>query len=448
MGFAMRWTRIPVLFLTVIWALSVLVASAADSRVVVLTVKGAINPVVASYIDRGITQAESEVASAVVIQMDTPGGLDSSMREIVQRILISRVPVIVYVAPQGARAASAGTFILMAAHIAAMAPNTATGAAHPVAIGAPSTPGAPAPETRSPTEAKAENDAVAYIKSIAAERKRNADWAEKAVRESVSVTEQEALSLNVIDIVAPDVASLLAQAEGRQAAVSTGTVTLRTAGAQAVGLEMNFVERWLFTISDPNIAYILLSLAMTGLFLELANPGAILPGIVGGISLLLALFSLGMLPVNYAGVLLIVLAFILFVAEVFVTSHGMLAIGGVASLTIGSLILMSSSAPYFAIDRRLIAAVVLTISAFFVFVVGAIIRSHRRRASTGWEGLLGTRAKARTALNPEGFVFVEGERWDAISEDGAVEPGEEVIITKVDGLRLTVTRATRKSGRG
>ncbi|MFH1485689.1 MAG: nodulation protein NfeD [Chloroflexota bacterium] len=434
----MNRIRITVLVLIVCWALATLGVRAAGDRVYVLTIKGAINPVVTSYVDRGISHAESNQAVACILQLDTPGGLDSSMREIVQRILNARVPVVVYVSPAGARAASAGTFITMAANVAAMAPNTAIGAAHPVNIGGSGE------EMQGTMEDKVVNDAVAYIKSIASQRNRNADWAEKAVRDSVSITESEALVDNVVDIVAPDLPSLLSQLNGREVTLLTGKTVLHTEDADIVHLEMNFIEHWLFTISDPNIAYILLSLAMTGLFLEFANPGAILPGIVGGIFLLLALFSLGMLPVNYAGVLLIGLAFVLFIAEAFVTSHGMLAIGGVASLTIGSLMLMTSTAPYFSIDRRLIAAVVLSITAFFIFVVGAIARSHRRPATTGREGLMGERATARTTLDPEGLVFVHGERWDAISEDGRVEPGEEVVITKVDGLRVTVVKSGKE----
>ncbi len=427
----MRKVRIGFLLAMFLVALIGAQAGAQGGKVHVLTAKGAINPVLAGYLERGLKDAADEGATAVVIQMDTPGGLDTSMRDIIQAILNSPVPVIVYVAPQGARAASAGAFITMAAHVAAMAPNTAIGAAHPVNIGG---------EVDATMTEKVTNDAAAYIKSLAVRRGRNVEWAERAVRESVSAHEGEALAMGVVDMVAPDLASLLAQADGRRVELFGNMVTLRTAGSTVVHHDMGWVERFLYTISDPNIAYILLSLAMTGLFLELANPGAILPGVVGGICLLLAFYSLGTLPVNYAGVLLIVLAFVFFIAEIFVTTHGMLAFGGIASLTLGSLILFNSSAPYLAIDRRLIAVVVLSVTAFFVFVVGAVARAHRRQVTTGREGLVGKVAVVRAALNPEGLVFLEGERWKARLEEGEAEPGEEVVVTKMDGLRLIVTK--------
>ncbi|MBI4295232.1 MAG: nodulation protein NfeD [Chloroflexi bacterium] len=426
-----------------IWLATSLVAvagvdiGAKSPTIDVLTVKGVINPVVASYIGRGIGLAESQGDVAVVIQLDTPGGLDSSMRDIVQRMLNSSVPVIVYVSPAGARSASAGVFITMAGHVAAMAPNTNIGAAHPVAIG--STGGVT--EVPSTMEEKVLNDAVAYIKSIAEERGRNAEWAERAVRESVSITEQEALRLNVIDLVAPDLPALLHNLHGHQVTMLGGRqVTLETEGAGVRFLNMGTIERFLLAISDPNIAYILLSLAMLGIFFELANPGAIFPGVIGGISLFLALYSLGMLPVNIAGVLLIALAFVLFLLEIFVTSHGMLAIGGITSLTIGSLILFSGRSPLYRVDPWLIGVVVTIVTGFFVFVVAAVVRAQKRRAVTGSEGMLGMVAVARTPLDPTGTVFLQGETWSATAEGEPVEPGQEVIVTRVEGLKLWVTR--------
>jgi len=405
-------------------------ARATSAQVDVLRVEGTINPVLASYIDRGIGLAEERGATACVIELDTPGGLDSAMRDIVQRILEADVPVVVYV-PTGGRAASAGAFITLAAHVAAMAPGTGIGAAHPVALGEEGI-----DETM---EEKVVNDAVAYIRSIAEARGRNASWAEDAVRESRSSPAFEALELGVIDIVADNLDDLLTQLDGRQVTLLSGeVVTLQTEGADINYIEMGALERFLFAIADPNIAYILLSLGMLGIMLELFNPGTIFPGVSGAICLLLSFYSLGMLPVNYAGVLLVVLAFGLFVAEVFITSHGLLALGGIASLTVGSMVLMSS--PLFQINPGVIAGVVIVATVLCVFVIGAIVRTHRRRQQTGREAMVGTVAVARTNLDPTGTVFVHGERWQATVDEGKVEPGEEVVITKLDGLRLRVTK--------
>lgn len=411
-------------------------ASATTPQVDVLRVKGTINPVLVGYIDRGIGLAEEHGATACVIEMDTPGGLDSAMRDIVQRILEADVPVVVYV-PPGGRAASAGAFITLASHVAAMSPGTEIGAAHPVALGEEGM-----DETM---EEKVVNDAVAYIRSIAEARGRNADWAEAAVRESRSSPASEALELGVIDIVADNLNDLISQLDGRQVTLLSGeVVTLQTEGADINYIDMGAMERFLFTIADPNIAYILLSLGMLGIMLELFNPGTIFPGVVGATCLLLSFYSLGMLPVNYAGVLLIVLAFGLFVAEVFITSHGLLALGGIASLTVGSMILMGS--PLFQINPGLIAGVVIVATVFVVFVIGAIVRTHRRRQQTGREAMVGIVAVARTTLDPTGTVFVHGERWEATLDEGKVEPGEEVVITKVEGLRLRVTKKKIEGG--
>lgn len=328
----------------------------------------------------------------------------------------------------------------MAAHVAAMAPNTTIGAAHPVAVGGGSIPGIDDGGQAQTMMEKVTNDAVAYIRSLAQLRHRNVTWAERAVRESISSPETEALTEGVVDLVAPDLPSLLAQLDGKTIPLLTTQVTLDTQGATIISVKMTSTERFLYAISDPNIAYLLLSLAMTGLFLEFANPGSILPGIVGGIALLMALFSLGMLPVNYAALLLIALAFILFVSEIWVTSHGMLAIGGAVSLALGSLLLINASAPYLAIDRRLIVGVVLGMTSLFLLAVTAIVRAHRRQATTGRDGLVGVVAEARSPLDPEGQVFLHGEHWRAVSLDGRVEEGEEVKIVRIDGLRLWVTK--------
>jgi len=402
----------------------------------VLTVKGTINPVLTDYIGRGIDQAGETGAQAVIIQLDTPGGLDTAMRDIIQSIINARIPVVVYVSPAGARAASAGTYITMAAHVAVMAPNTAIGAATPVALGAEG-------EAQMSEEMKHKiiNDAIAYIRDIAETHGRNAEWAEKAVREGVSATSQEALELNVIDMIAPDLDTLVTQLNGRQVALLSGeVVTLNTQGASINHVEMKLIEDFLYAIADPNIAYLLLSLAMLGIMVEIFNPGLIFPGVVGAISLLLAFFSLGVLPVNWAGVLLIALAFGLFIGEVLTTTFGLFTTGGVISLVIGSLILFKGGSPLFRVDPWLIAIVTIIIAAVFAFVINRAIRAHRKQASTGREELIGKRAVVKVALNPEGTVFYKGERWTAVSDQGRLEPGEEVIITSVDGLMLHVVK--------
>ncbi|MFC1933194.1 nodulation protein NfeD [Chloroflexota bacterium] len=427
--------RITILLGLLIVASVAIEAQAASPTIAVLNAKGVINPVLADYISRGIEDAEESNAIACIIQMDTPGGLDTSMRDIVKNIVNARVPVVVYVSPSGARAASAGVFITMAGHVAAMAPNTAIGAASPVSIG---------PEgesTMSETmEDKVVNDAAAYIRSIAESHGRNMEWAEKAVREAVSATEQEALELNVIDMVAPDLDALISQLDGREVTMLGGAVvTLNTQGATINHVEMNWVEEFLYAISDPNIAFLLLSLATLGLFVEISNPGLIFPGVVGAICLLLAFFSLGQLPVNIAGILLIVLAFGLFIAEVFTVTFGLFTAGGITALVLGSLILFKGG-PLFQVNPWLIAIIAIIITAFFAFVINRIIRAHRGQASTGWEELIGKIALVKVALEPEGMVLFKGERWTAVSEAGQVEPGEEVIINKVDSLKLYVTK--------
>ncbi|MFH1382699.1 MAG: nodulation protein NfeD [Chloroflexota bacterium] len=427
--------RLTLLLSLLIAALLAFEAQAATSTVTVLTVKGTINPVLAEYITSGIARAEENNSTCVIIQMDTPGGLDTAMRDIVKSIVNARIPVVVYVSPPGARAASAGVFITVAAHVAVMAPDTNIGAAHPVSIGTEGE------ATMSSTmEEKVVNDAAAYIRSLAEGRARNIEWAEKAVRESVSATEQEALKLNVIDLVSPSLADLLTQLDGRQVTLLGGQIaTLNTQGAAINYVNMTVIENFLNAIADPNIAYILLSLAILGITAEIFNPGAIFPGLIGGICLLLAFYSLGMLPVNYTGVLLIVLAFGLFIAEVFTHSFGVLTIGGLTSLILGSLILFKGG-PLFQVSPWLIALVATIILAFVTFVVSRVIRVHRRQPYSGNEELVGKTAVVRAALDPEGMVLFKGERWTAISESGRVEPGEEVVIQKVDGLKLYVTK--------
>jgi membrane-bound serine protease (ClpP class) len=424
---------LPLLVLLAI-APSAVHAQVASPTIDVLHIKGTINPILVDYIERGIEQAEEESAAALIIQMDTPGGLDTIMRDIIQLIDRARVPIVVYV-PPGARAASAGFFITIAADVAAMAPDTAIGAATPVSIGTEGE-----AQISEEMQAKVINDAIAYAKAIANTNGRNIEWAEKAVREGASVPAYEALELNVIDIIATDMNVLISQLDGWQITEPDGSIfTLNTQGATTKDIEMTTIEGFLFAISDPNIAYILLSLAILGITVEIFNPGLIFPGTVGAIAGLLAFFSLGMLPVNYAGMLLMILAFALFVAEAFTTTFGLLTAGGIASLVIGSLILFKGG-PLFKVNPALIATVAIFFTALLAFVVNRVIAAHRRQATTGREELPGETTLVKTALAPEGTVFHEGEIWTAVLDKGRAEPGEEVLITKVEGLKLYVTK--------
>ncbi len=432
-----RIARILLILIVLLLGVSIVArAQTGSSRIDVLTVKGTINPVLTDYISRGIEQAEETDASAVIIQMDTPGGLDTAMRDIIQSIINARVPVVVYVSPAGARAASAGAYITLSAHVAVMAPNTAIGAATPVAMG-----GGGEAQMSEEMKHKIINDAIAYIKDLASRQGRNAEWAEKAVRDGISATSQEALDLNVVDMIASDLDTLITQLDGRTVTLIDGReITLNTQGATINYVDMKLVEDFLYTIADPNIAYLLLSLAMLGIMVEIFNPGLIFPGVVGAISLLLAFFSLGVLPVNWAGVLLIALAFGLFIGEVLTTTFGLFTAGGIVSLVIGSLILFKGSSPLFRVDPWLIAGVTIVIASVFAFIINRAIRAHRRQAATGREELVGKRAVVKEALDLEGTVFYKGERWAAISEKDRIETGEEVIITVVDGLTLHVVR--------
>ena len=404
---------------------------AQQQHVAVLTVKGAITPVVARYIERGIEQAEAEGAELLVIQLDTPGGAVNVMQEIVQRMIAADVPIVVYVAPQGAQAASAGTFIVLAAHIAAMAPNTTIGAASPVAGQ-----GEDLPET---AKEKAVNALVAQIKSLADRRgERAVAWAERAVRSAEAATAKEALDLGVIDLVSPNLQTLLKDLDGMEVQLQTRTVTLRTGDVPIVDLPMNFVERFLHTITDPNIAYILLILGINGLIFELANPGGFVAGVIGAICLLMAFYALGVLDVNYTGLALIGLSFVLFVLDIKAPTHGVLTLGGIASFVLGSLILFNT--PFYAVSRGLIASVALVTAAFFAFAVGAALRAQRRKPTTGTEGLIGAIGYARTDLDPVGTVFVYGERWRARTAGETIRRDELIRVTGIDGFELIVTR--------
>lgn len=410
-------------------------SSAHAGEIVVATYEGVINPVSAEYLNDALTSAQATSAQAVVLKLDTPGGLDTSMRLMIKDITGSPIPVIVYVSPSGGRAASAGVFLTMAAHVAAMAPGTNIGAAHPVAMGGG--------EMDNTMKEKVENDSVAYIKSIAEQRGRNVSWAEDAVRKSVSVTEQEALKLKIIDIVAEDLSDLLKQVHGREVMVSSGQTTLQTEGASIREFPMGLRLELLKTLSDPNIAYLLMTIGTIGILAELYNPGAILPGIVGAISLIMAFYSLQSLPVNYAGVLLFILGIVFFILEATVTSYGLLAIGGVTSMVLGSLMLIKSDAEFFQISWTVIVPVILTTAALSVFIVGMGIRALRRSPQTGNEGMIGTIGIAKTALSPEGKLSIHGELWDAVSDEPA-EEGTPAKVLRVEGLTLYVTPVFQK----
>ncbi len=436
----------PVLLPLLAWVLGLALliqnTAAIGERVYLLEVDGPITPVMADYVARGIDEAARNGAEAVVIRLDTPGGLSSAMDDIVQDILQSPVPVIVYVAPEGARAASAGVFITYAAHIAAMAPATNIGSASPVLIGQDGQP----TETDDTMQRKVVNDAVAKIRSLAERHGRNADWAEQAVREAVNITAEQAAALGVVDLVAPSLDALLDAVDGRTVTTSAGEVTLRTRDAEVVPVDMTVLERFFQILSDPNIAYILLSLGMLGLFFELANPGSILPGVLGGILLLLGLYALGTLDVNWTGVLLMAFAFLLFLIDLYVPTHGVLTLGGIVSFALGSLLLLQSPAsPAFQLSRAVIIAVTGTVAAVFLVLVYLVARAHARRPATGKEALIGARAIVRRALEPEGMVFVEGELWRARSLSGPIPAGQTVRVVGLEGLVLLVEPLTEET---
>jgi membrane-bound serine protease (ClpP class) len=413
-------------------------ALAAPAPVAVMEMEGAITPVAVRLVATAVERAQSERAQALILQLDTPGGLERSMRSIVQTILNSEVPVIVYVAPTGARAASAGVFITMAAHIAAMAPATNIGAAHPVAVGG----GAPDKEMIK----KIENDAAAFARTIAVERGRNAEWAEKAVRSSVSVTEREAVKLKIVDLVAENIPDLLAKVDGRTVKTAKGAVTLQTKDAPVKKIEIRFRDRFLALITDPNVAYILMMVGMLGIFFELSNPGSILPGVLGGISLILAFFAFQSLPINWAGLLLILFGVILLIAEIKVVSHGILTIGGVVAMLLGSMMLYDApeAGSALRISWWVIVPAVGSTAGLVVFALSYGMRALYRTPTTGATGMVGQTAVARTPLAPEGQVAVQGELWRAVAQDGPIDPGESVTIVGVDGLTLTVAKAPNR----
>ncbi len=402
-------------------------------EIIIITINGVINPVASEYIGKSIKKASEKKAEILIIELDTPGGLDTSMRSIVKDMNGSDVPVVVFVSPSGARAASAGVFITMAAHIAAMAPGTNIGAAHPVAIG----------EKMDKTIAeKAVNDAVAYIKSIAEQHGRNAKWAEDAVRKSVSATETEALNNNVIDMIADNIQMLLSKIDGRKVKVGNEDRVINISNTIIVKDEIGIRFRVLNFISDPNVAYLLMLIGFYGLFFELTNPGSIVPGVIGGISLILAFYSFQTLPVNYAGLLLILVGIILFILEVKVVSYGMLTIGGLFSMILGSLMLYDSPFPFMRLSFAVIIPAVLITALFFVVTFRLAYKAYKRKPVTGQEGLIGLEGVAKTDITPDGgVVFLHGEYWTAYS-DSIIQKDEKVIIDEVKGLKVKVKKAS------
>jgi len=400
-------------------------------KVISMKIDGSINPAIASFIHDGIEKAKKEKASCLLIHLNTPGGLLKSTRVIVSDMLDSPVPIVVYVSPGGAHAGSAGVFITLAANIAAMAPGTNIGAAHPVALQA---------AMDSTMNEKATNDAAAFIRAIAQKRNRNLEWAENSVRRSFSYSETEALENSVIDLIAKNEQDLLNRIDGKQVQLDAETITLHTKNASIEQIEMGFIEKLLDLISDPNIAYILLLLGMYGIMFELYNPGAILPGIVGVISLILAFYSMHSLPINYAGLALIIFGVILFLLEIKIVSHGLLAIGGVISLLLGSMMLIrsGSSLEMVRISRTVIFAATAVSALFFLFVIGFGIKAQRLKVVTGTEALIGDIAEVIDLLDPTGTVKVQGETWNAESLSGVIGKGQKVRIKEMRNLKLYV----------
>ena len=416
-----------------IWLFILAASILAQTKIIhKITIDGIINPIATEYILESIEKAEKVGAELLIIEMDTPGGLMVSMHDIVKGILGADVPVAVYVSPSGSRAGSAGVFITIAAHIAAMAPGTNIGSAHPVNMGG-------AQDTSQVMAEKIVNDAVAHIRSVAEKRGRNAVWAESAIRESANITEKEALKLNVVDYVVPTVDSLLIAVNGREVEVLSGYRVLDTENARIESYEMNWRQRALDILSDPNILYILFLIGITGISLELYNPGSILPGVVGGICIILFLYSVQTIPINIAGLLLILFSAILFLLEIKIPSYGLLTIGGVISLVLGSLMLVDSPLPFLQISWKVILGATITMTVFFIIAISFALRAHRKKPSTGKEGLVGEEGLTIDDLNPTGQIEIHGEIWKAVS-DRRIKKGQRVIVEEVHSqhLRLKV----------
>lgn len=436
---ATQWAIRLVALVLVMAGLLVTPLAAQDSapQVTKLEIDGAITPIMATYVDRGLEEAAERGHDAVIIQMDTPGGLSSAMDDIIADILASPVPVIVWVGPEGARAASAGMYITYAAHVAAMAPVTNIGSATPINLG-----GEEDDSDLSASDRKVINDAVARARELADLRGRNADWAEDAVRDAANVGSREAVELNIVDFIATDIDDALAQADGREVLVGGQIVTVRTAGARVHDLDMSFFEKLLQIIVDPNVAFVLLSLGTLGLIFELSNPGAIFPGVAGAIMVIVGFYALGTLESNAAGLVLIALAFALFVLEVFVVSGGILTVGGIIMFVLGGLLLSNTRNPeVLQISRAVIFTTAALIGLFFFFVVGSVVKTRGKAPATGRESFIGREGVARTDLDPRGRVFVDGALWSAQAVgEPVILKGEPVRVVGRDGMLLSVER--------
>jgi membrane-bound serine protease (ClpP class) len=428
-----RWPRRLLLLAFLVWVGFALAQKPADvPPVIVMRMEGVIAPPNAEYFARTLRLARERGAQLLVVELDTPGGLMSSMEDIVKAILASDIPVAVYVSPSGAKAGSAGTFITVAAHIAAMAPGTSIGAAHPVSATGEDVPGA--------MEKKVTNYAASYIRSLAEQRGRNADWAELAVRESAAISEKQALEKRVIDLVAPNLNALLEKIDGRTVKLPQRTVVLKTREAPVQRSEMVLRERLLHVLVNPNVLAILGVLALYGLIAEIQNPGAIFPGVIGAISLLLMLYGFSVLPVSWAGIALLVLAVILFIADAFAPSHGVLTLGGAISMLLGLLMLFETPDPALRVSWVVALTLTALTSLFFLFIVAAGIRAQQARRVTGMEAMKGAVAVARTDIAPRGKIFYDGAYWNAVTEGESIKAGERVVIERMEGLTAVVRK--------
>ena len=452
---------VKLLFVSAWFAVAAGWVNAAPAPVMVLPLSGAIGPAAADFVVRGLARAERDGAQLVVLQIDTPGGLDTSMREIIKAILASRVPVAVFVGPSGARAASAGTYILYASHIAAMAPGTNLGAATPVQIGMPSPAPSAAPlppiekskskttdEAPAPQDTltkKQTHDAAAYIRGLAQLRGRNAGWGERAVREAVSLSADEAVAQNVIDLTARDVPELLTKVDGRKVTTAAGAAVLATDGAPILTIEPDWKSRFLAVITDPSVALILMMLGVYGLFFEFSNPGFVLPGVVGAICLCVGLFALNMLPVNYAGLTLVLLGLAFLIAEAFLPSYGSLGVGGVIAFVIGAVMLIDTDVPGFGVPYWLIGSLALLSTAFIIVVGGVALRARRRPVITGGEELIGSVGVVLEDAGTEGWARIHSEQWH-VRSPVPLRRGQDVRVTARDGLVLTVTPLNEGAG--